>query len=110
MEFRKMRRAKQELSFEEDLAVIGRATSGVFSTMGEGGYPYGVPLSFVYIPDEDGGLGKFYFHSAKEGHKVDSIKALDKGCFTIIDRDDVVSDEFTTYFKSVICFGHVRLI
>lgn len=104
VEFRKMRRAAQELDENACLEVIRRATSGVLSVVGDGGYPYGVPMGFVY---ED---GKFYFHCAKTGHKIDAIRACDKACFTIIDRDDVVADEFTTYFKSVIAFGRIRVI
>ena len=99
-----MRRAAQELDEETCLEMIRRATSGVLSVVGDGGYPYGVPMSYVYVD------GKFYFHCAKTGHKIDALRACDKACFTIIDRDDVVADEFTTYFRSVICFGHVRIL
>ncbi len=121
MEFREMRRAAQELDHNACLEMIQRATSGVLSVIGDGGYPYGVPLSFVYVDGKtgsaedpaaagDGSIGKFYFHCAKTGHKIDALRACDKACFTIIDRDDVVADEFTTYFKSVIAFGHVRIL
>ena len=103
-EFRKMRRAAQELDEETCLEMIRRATSGVLSVVGDGGYPDGVPMSYVYVD------GKFYFHCAKTGHKIDALRACDKACFTIIDRDDVVADEFTTYFRSVICFGYVRIL
>ena len=110
MEFRKMRRAAQELDHEACLEMIQRATSGVLSVIGDEGYPYGVPLSFVYVDGKAGSGGTFYFHCAKTGHKIDALRACDKACFTIIDRDDVVADEFTTYFKSVIAFGHVRIL
>lgn len=106
-EFRKMRRIRQELDRETCLEIIGRATSGVLSLLGDEGYPYGVPLAFAYV---DGEVGKFYFHCAKTGHKIDAIRACDKACFTIIDRDDVVADEFTTYYRSVICFGRAKIL
>ena len=115
-EFRKMRRFRQELDHAACLEMINRATSGVLSVIGDGGYPYGVPLSYVYVDgaagqdDTDGDRAVFYFHCAKAGHKIDALRACDKACFTIIDRDDVVADEFTTYFRSVICFGHVRIL
>ncbi|MBQ3282018.1 MAG: pyridoxamine 5'-phosphate oxidase family protein [Eubacterium sp.] len=134
-EFRKMRRAAQELDHEACLDMIRRATSGVLSVVGDEGYPYGVPMSFVYVEsdqnlyvnvtgsessrsdeatgtknDEGSFDGRFYFHCAKTGHKIDAIRACDKACFTIIDRDDVVADEFTTYFKSVVAFGRVRIL
>ena len=103
-EFRKMRRIRQQLDEKDCLEIINRATSGVLSVIGDEGYPYGVPLAYVYVD------GKFYFHCAKTGHKIDAVRACDKACFTIIDRDDVVADEFTTYFRSVICFGHARIL
>lgn len=120
-EFRKMRRFKQELDHETCLEMINRATSGVLSVLGDEGYPYGVPLGFVYVDgggqnDGDPGqsepdcVGKFYFHCAKVGHKIDAVRNYDKACFTIIDRDDVVSDEFTTYFRSLIAFGRVKIL
>ena len=116
MEFRKMRRFKQELDHETCVEIINRATSGVLSVLGDGGYPYGVPLSYVYVDGEteETGDGKtravVYFHCAKTGHKIDALRACDKACFTIIDRDDVVADEFTTYFRSVVAFGHAKIL
>ena len=41
---------------------------------------------------------------------MDAICNSDKASFTVIDRNDVKPKEFTTYFRSVICFGKVRLI
>lgn len=113
-EFRKMRRFKQELDHEACLEIIHRATSGVLSVLGDEGYPYGVPLSFIYVDGEENGdgeyVGKFIFHCAKVGHKIDALRSCDKACFTIIDRDDVVADEFTTYFKSLIAFGRTKIL
>ena len=53
---------------------------------------------------------RFFFHSAKTGHKIDALRSCDKACFTVVDMDDVVADEFTTYFRSVICFGRVKIL
>ena len=58
-EFREMRRNKQEMSRERTIEVLDRATSGVLAVLGDGDYPYAVPLSFVYWED------KIYFHCAK---------------------------------------------
>ncbi|MDO4352447.1 MAG: pyridoxamine 5'-phosphate oxidase family protein [Clostridia bacterium] len=100
--FRKMRRFKQELSREESIGILESNTSGVLGLMGDDEYPYTVPLSYVY--DDD----KIYFHSGREGHKVSAIKACDKASFCVIDKDEVVPPEYTTYFRSVIAFGRVR--
>lgn len=103
-EFRPMRRKRQQLSEAETIEILERATSGVLALMGDDGYPYTVPISYVYSH------GRLLFHSAVSGHKVDAIRRCDKATFCVIDRDDVKPREFTTYFRSVICFGRVRIL
>ena len=102
--FRQMRRIKQSLSSEESLAVLQRGTSGVLGVYGEDGYPYTVPLSYVYHDS------KIYFHCAKSGHKLDGIRANEKVSFCVIDEDRVVPQEYTTYYRSVIVFGKARIL
>lgn len=103
-DFRPMRRKRQLLSEEESIHVLHQSTSGVFSVLGDDGYPYGVPISYVYHE------GKLFFHSALQGHKVDAVRNCDKATFTVISMDDVKPEKFTTYFRSVICFGRVHII
>ena len=102
--FRDMRRKNQLLPQEEAEAILRQGTSGVLSLLGDGGYPYGVPLSYVYHN------GKLYFHCAKAGHKLDAIRREEKCSFCVIDQDQVVPEEYTTYFRSVIAFGTVRIL
>ena len=103
-EFRTMRRKRQELTETECTEILEKATSGVLSLHGDDGYPYGVPITPVLVGR------KLYFHSALKGHKLDAIHNSNKASFTVIDRNEVKPKEFTTYFRSVICFGKVRLI
>ena len=51
-----------------------------------------------------------WYHCARSGHKLDAVRACDKVSFCVVDADDVVPDEYTTYFRSVIVFGRVREI
>ncbi len=102
--FRPMRRHRQQLSQEESISIIERATSGTLALLGDDDYPYAVPISFVY---HDGCL---YFHSAVEGHKIDAIRRHDKASFCVIDQDDVHGEQYTTFFRSVIAFGHISII
>ncbi len=108
--FREMRRKRQQISQEECEEILSRATSGVLGVFGDDGYPYTVPLSFVYEKGRDGGLGKIGFHCAKTGHKVDSVRRNEKVCFTVIDRDEVMPKERTTKYISVIAFGRARIL
>ena len=102
--FREMRRKKQALNAKEISEILKRNTSGVLSVNGDGGYPYGVPLSYVYLDS------KLYFHCAGSGHKLESILKDNKVSFCVIDQDQVVGEEYTTYFKSVIAFGRARVL
>jgi nitroimidazol reductase NimA-like FMN-containing flavoprotein (pyridoxamine 5'-phosphate oxidase superfamily) len=43
-----MRRNRQQLSEEKSIAILQKATSGVLALLGDNGYPYAVPISYVY--------------------------------------------------------------
>ena len=102
--FREMRRKKQALPPEECAAVLAQGTAGVLALSGDGGYPYAVPLSYVF--DED----RLYFHCAKAGHKLDAIQQNNRASFCVIGQDQIVPEEYTTYFRSVIVFGTIRIL
>ena len=102
--FREMRRKKQALSTEESLAILNRGISGVLAVTGDQGYPYAVPLSYVYDNN------KIFFHCALSGHKLDAIAANNKVSFCVVGQDRVMPQEYTTYFRSVIIFGRARIL
>lgn len=102
--FREMRRKNQQLTDKECTEILKNATSGVLALSGDGGYPYAVPLSYVY----DG--AKIYFHCAKSGHKIDAINRDAKASFCVIAQDVVVPEKYTTRYKSVILFGKIRIL
>lgn len=104
MNFQKMRRFKQELSESETERILRENTAGVLAVIDGNGYPYSVPLSYVYTD------GKIYFHSAKTGHKISAIKNCGKATFCIIDKDDVQPEKYTTFYKSVIAFGNAEIV
>lgn len=102
--FREMRRKNQALGREEIDAVLNRGTSGVLALSGDGGYPYALPISYAYEGD------RLIFHCALTGHKLDAIAREPKASFCVIDQDQVVSAEYTTYYRSVIVFGRMRVL
>lgn len=102
--FKEMRRKRQLLSEKETIEILKSRTSGVLSLLGNDDYPYAVPISYVYDNY------KIYFHSARTGHKIDAIKKYNKASFCVIDQDDIVPKEYTTYFRSVIVFGKIRIL
>jgi hypothetical protein len=103
-EFREMRRKRQQLLEEESIGLLQKATAGTLALLGDDGYPYAVPISYVFHE------GKLYFHSALAGHKVDAIRKCDKASFCVIEQDDVQPKKYTTFFRSVIAFGRIHII
>lgn len=101
---RKMRRFKQQLTEQETVKILTESTAGVLSLCGNDMQPYGVPLSHIY---HDGNL---YFHSALNGHKLDLISENSKACFSVIAQDEIHPETFTTYFRSAIAFGSIKVI
>lgn len=102
--FRELRRKRQELSLGECIDILSKGTSGVLALLGDNNYPYAIPISYVYDNS------KLYFHGAKSGHKIDAIKRHDKASFCVINQDEIIPKEYTTYFRSVIAFGKIRIM
>ena len=103
-EFRPLRRFKQAASEEECLSLLQSAPRGILSVTGENGYPYGVPMNFVYRE------GKIYFHCAREGHKLDAIGADDKVSFTVLSEPVRNEGEWWYCLTSVILFGRIAVL
>lgn len=102
--FHAMRRSRQQLSEAETIALLERCTHGTLALAGDDGYPYAVPMSYCYHE------GRIYFHGSKTGHKVDAAKDNDRVSFCVVDQDAVVPEEYTTYYRSAIVFGRLRVV
>lgn len=77
-----MRNAMQRKSCEiTDRAridrILRRATVGRLGTTGADGYPYIVPVNYVYLD------GAVYFHCASIGEKLDNIRRDPRVCFEV---------------------------
>lgn len=102
--FRSMRRIKLGLSQFEIERILNSCKDGVLAVIGDMGYPYTIPLNYVYCN------GKIYFHCAREGHKLDAIRSNPKVSFCVVEKNDVIEEEFTTYFRSAVAFGTARIV
>ena len=102
--FQVMRRSRQALSWQETEEILRRGTSGVLALAGAEGYPYAVPLSYVYTQ------GILNYHCDKVGHKLESIRRCEKASFCVVDRDEIKPEAYTTYYRSAIAFGRVRIL
>ncbi|WP_448536478.1 pyridoxamine 5'-phosphate oxidase family protein [Pseudothermotoga sp.] len=102
-DFKPLRRKDRALEEDEALEILSKSNYGVLCVF-DGNYPYGVPVNYVY---EDGFI---YIHSAKEGHKIESIKSFDRVSFTVVGSSQVMENEFSTKYESVVVFGRAEIL
>lgn len=101
---REMYKKERQMSSEATAAIFSKGNHGTLAVNGDDGYPYAVPVNYVY----DG--GKIYIHSAKYGYKIDAVKRDDKVCFSAILNSKVQQDKFTAAFQSIIAFGKISFV
>lgn len=104
--FRQIRRKKNEISLEAARELLIKERRGVLAVNGDEGYPYAIPINFYYDSSKD----RIYFHGARAGHKIDSIKACDKICFTVYGNETIRDEAWAPYMQSVVVFGRCHLI
>lgn len=102
--FKPIRNKKKEATREVIEDILKRGEYGVLGTIGEHGYPCITPLSYVYMKD------CIYFHCAKEGEKLDNIKANNKVTFSVVVDTKIIPEKFTTDFKSVVIYGEAAVL
>lgn len=104
--FRKMRRQKKELDRSAAEALLQTNRRGVLAVNGDDGYPYAVPINYLYDKD----AGKIYFHGARAGHKFDALRACDKVCFTVYGNESIKAEPWAPFVQSTVVFGRCRLL
>lgn len=102
--FRDIRRRDRALTAADAEEILSRGTDGVLACAGDDGYPYAVPLNYVWQG------GKLYFHCAAVGHKLDAIRRSDKVSFCVVDKREVLAREYSTAYRSAIVFGRARIV
>ncbi len=102
--FREMRKKERQMPLAECKKLLNESEYGFLSTTGEDGYPYSIALNYVYFDDE------IYFHSPREGHKIDNLDYNDKVCFSIVGKTAVVENRFSRSYESVVVFGRASQV
>ncbi len=97
--FKEMRRKNREISKEEIIKILEQGEYGTVATVDENGYPYSLPLSYVYYKD------CIYFHCAREGKKLSNIDKNNKVSFSVVGNTELMPSKFSTKYESVIVFG-----
>lgn len=106
--FRPARRKERIISIEAAEALLTTNRRGILAVNGDDGYPYAVPINFYF----DKEANRIYFHGSRAGHKIDSIKACDKVCFTVYGNESikVKGEEWAPFVQSVVIFGRCNLL
>lgn len=95
----KMRKSDRQMSDEKATKVLSEAVYGILSTVGEDGYPYGIPVNFALVNNI------LYFHCATEGKKLRNIEYNPKVSFVAVGENKVLAEQFSMHYESVMAFG-----
>jgi nitroimidazol reductase NimA-like FMN-containing flavoprotein (pyridoxamine 5'-phosphate oxidase superfamily) len=105
-----IRRADRAMSDERALQTLAQGYSGRLATVSDDGFPYCIPLLYVWID------GEVYLHTTSaRGHLRSNIERDDRVCFEIDEREGVFDygrfecDSGLAY-RSVCLFGRVRIV
>ena len=108
-----MRRKDREVTDIKGIEEILVKCKTCHVAMVDNGSPYVVPLSYGY-KIFDNKMLELYFHSAKEGRKLDVLKRNNNVCFEISHEGEPAHSEDPCnsgyYFASIIGFGEAVFI
>lgn len=107
-----MRRKDREVTDMEEIRAILDICRTCHVAMIDEDKPYVVPLSYGYEIEEDALI--LYFHSAKEGRKLDVFRKNNQVCYEMCSEGEAVHADIPCnsgyYFSSVIGNGEVFFI
>ena len=97
---REMRRKDRQMPEALALALVDKCAYAVMATVNHDGTPYCIPLS----PVREGEW--LYFHCAKEGHKVDNLRRMNRVCVSCVgDSVKAIPGQFSIEFESAVING-----
>ena len=94
-----MRRKDREMDRNFALAVTDKCEYATLGMTTPDGAPYCIPVTIVRIDDS------IYFHTAKEGLKIDSLRKHPAVCLSCVGDTKRATDRFTTEFESAVING-----
>ncbi len=94
-----MRRHDREMPKEFAYEVSDTCEWAVLSMIDTENMPYCIPITIARHADV------IYFHCAKEGKKIDALRACNAVCLTCVGETFRPPHKFTTYFESAVIHG-----
>jgi len=104
--FRKLTRQNRAATREECIRLLESEKRGVLAVLGDGGYPYAMPMNHWYDPD----TGCIWFHAGRGGHREDALRRCSKVSYCVHDEGYVNPGDWVKNVTSVIVFGQVELV
>jgi nitroimidazol reductase NimA-like FMN-containing flavoprotein (pyridoxamine 5'-phosphate oxidase superfamily) len=105
-----LRRADRLMDAERVISFVNQAQTGRLATIGSDGYPYCIPLLFIWMN------GSVYLHGTNVvGHLRKNIDHSSRVCFELDDTGDVFDygrfecDSGISY-RSVVIFGNISVV
>lgn len=99
---------KHQLNEEQITEILKTAPVGHIATINENGYPYVVPVHFIYHEN------KIYIHGLPRGQKISNILANEKVCFETFFMKGLILDDapcdVNTEYESVVIMGKASII
>ena len=99
---------KHQLTEEQITEILKNAPFGHIATINKNGYPYVVPVHFVFHEN------KIYIHGLPRGQKISNILANEKVCFETSFMKGLILDDspcdVNTEYESVVILGKASII
>jgi len=103
--FRELTRKHKALLLGECIAVLEREKRGVLSVLGDGGYPYGMPMNHLYKD------GVIWFHCGRQkSHRNDALRQSDKVSYCVFEEGTPIEGNWALQVRSVIVFGRMEIV
>jgi len=104
-----MRRADRAMTQEQMLQLLERGFAGRLATVSDDGYPYCVPLLFIWADDQ-----VFLHGTSARGHLQSNVRREPRVCFEIDEPGEVFDYgrfecDSGLSFRSVILFGQIQI-
>lgn len=102
------RMKQHQLSETEISALLSKAQVGHIGTINSEGYPYVLPVHFVYYK------GKIYIHGLIQGTKIENLIANPKVGFEVDIMEGLILDDkacdVNTKYQSVVIMGQAKMV
>ncbi len=102
------RMKKHQLTEEQITELLKKEQVGHIATINEDGYPYVVPVHFIYYDE------KIYIHGLRKGQKISNLLANEKVSFETYSLKGLILDDapcdVNTEYESVVILGIAGIV